>query len=511
MASSSSTTATTPRAEYQHFVPQFLLRNFAHPYKPFNDGPRRRRGPKKNGARMYTGDLVVNHVNLLAEPFSIEETLVKRILGINDMYQDSSQPTAKQQRHIESLFGKLESEASSIFRRIVKSFEKGEPGLWITREERNRIRKFLFLLKYRGSTFHRRFYHVNASDYSCDDQEVLRDYMREKGFERPVDVWFNNIKVIAELNMDVEKKEWMVYLLDHIYPADARWFMSHVEMMYMAICSPSNPSEEFLLTDTSYSIFEGVNTFITNPKTAKSKSSTWINFHEFAPISPKLMIVLRSFIMPVPEEDGDESVREERDFWRRNAVDCCFGHGKKSDLEDLPIRKARNNYTEIINGQVRLINKDWRKSKGDKFCFSFFRIGTEHVNKINSYMLENAHACTSIIFGSRDSFARTLEWYMTAPCHDKKKVVGENADKRLRLLKNLAGLMKSLGSSADPVWDESPKSQPLFSEFEQMQLMNEGMQVIGEALTESLKESQTELKGPYVSLGRIAPRPFPFV
>ncbi|KAK7740414.1 hypothetical protein SLS62_011131 [Diatrype stigma] len=469
---------------------------------PSNNGPRRRRGPKKNGAKMYTGDPVVNHVNLLVEPFRIEETLVKRILGANDMYQDASQPTAKQQRHIESLFGKLESEASPIFRKIVKAFEKGDAGLWITRQERNRIRKFLFLLKYRGSTFHRRFYHVNASDYNCDDQEGLRDYMRDKGFERPVDVWFNNIKVIAELDMDVEQREWMAYLLDHIYPTDATWFVSHVQTMYMAICSPSGPSEEFVLTDNSYNVFEGVNSFITNPKTAKSKSSTWVNFHEFAPISPKLMIVLRSFIMPVPEEDGNEDTKEERDWWRRNAVDCYFGHGRKSDLEDLPIRKPRNNYSEIVNGQVRLINKDWKKSKGDKFCFSFFRIGTEHVNKINSYMLENAHACTSVIFGSRDSFAKTLEWYMTAPCDYMKKVLGETEGQKLRLLKNLGALMNSLGSSADPVWDESPKAQPLLSEFEQMELMNEGMQVVGDMMTDSLKESETKLNPAYLALVR---------
>lgn len=501
MASSSS--STSPRPEYQHFVPQFLLRNFAHPYKPLKNGPQRRRQPKQKGARTYPGDPVVNNVNLLAEPLAIEETLVKRILGINDMYQDTSQPTAKQQRHIESLFGKLESEASPIFRKIVKSFEKGDPGVWITRVERDRIRKFLFLLKYRGSTFHRRFYHVNASDYDCNDQVFLHKYMREKGFERPVDVWFNNIKVIAELDMDVEDK-WISHLFDNIYPRDAAWFLSHVQMMYMAICSPSDPSAEFILTDNSYNVWEGVNSFVPDPKTGGAKSSHWVNFHEFAPISPKLTIVLRNFIMPVSEEDSHEDIKEQRALWRNAAVDSYFGPGVESALKDLPIQKPRNNYSEIVNGRVRLIKDDWRKNRGDKFCFRFFRIGMEHVNKINDYMLDNARFCTTIIFGSKDNFVRSLEWYMTEPCLDGKVIVGEDADQRLKLIKNLAVLMKSLGSTAEPIWNESP--QTVLSEFEKMQLMNEGLEVLCEEMTEKLKDnlgsqSPTEYMHLYTALG----------
>src|ERR1700739_1038556 len=30
--------AGTTSAQYQHFVPQFLLRNYSHPYKPQNNG-----------------------------------------------------------------------------------------------------------------------------------------------------------------------------------------------------------------------------------------------------------------------------------------------------------------------------------------------------------------------------------------------------------------------------------------------------------------------------------------
>lgn len=486
MAASSS----TPRPEYQHFVPQFLLRNFAHPYKPPKNGAKRQKRPKKKDARIYPGDLVVNNVNLTAEPLAIEESPVKRVLGINDMYQDTSQPTEKQQRYIESLFGQLESKASPIFRKIVKSLESGDSGLWLTRDERNRIRKFLFLLKYRGSTFHRRFYFANAADYDQNDREQLRAYMRENGFERPVDVWFNNIKTFAELDMDAEN-EWIRKLIDQVYPGDAAWFINHVQQMYMAICTPADATDEFVLTDNSYNVYEGANTYVHDPASGKAKESSWVNFHEFAPVSPKLIIVLRSFLIPVPEEDANAEVKEERDFWRKMAVDDEFVPGTKSTLADLPITKARNNYSEMVNGRLELTRSDPTKQKDDKFCFRFFKITTDHVNKINNFMFDNARFCTRMIFQTRDSFLKTLEWYMTEPCEYGKRVVGQDKEARLKLLRNLAALMSSMGSSATPVWDESPAFDIPLTDAARMRLMNEAFKEICAKFADSLAEDSS--------------------
>jgi hypothetical protein len=75
------------------------------------------------------------------------------------------------------------------------------------RGERSR-RKFLFLLEYRGSIFHRRYYHDKAACYEADDRELLLEYMSEKGFKQPTDVWFDNPRTILELSMDPEG-EWI--------------------------------------------------------------------------------------------------------------------------------------------------------------------------------------------------------------------------------------------------------------------------------------------------------------
>jgi hypothetical protein len=146
--------AGTTSAQYQHFVPQFLLRNYSHPYKPQNNGRKTpKRSKRKYEKGMFPGDLVVHNLNLSADPPVICETPVKRILGQMDMYRDTSKPSPEQQ-HIEQMFSKLEGQASAVFRKITKSFEQKDKGLWLTRDERDLIRKFLFLLKYRGSGFH---------------------------------------------------------------------------------------------------------------------------------------------------------------------------------------------------------------------------------------------------------------------------------------------------------------------------------------------------------------------
>lgn len=152
--------SNTKMAEYQHFVPQFLLRNFSKQYIPpqTRSGQQSRRGRGKAGW-IHRGEPVVNHVDLTAEDTAVETVPVKRVMGMNNMYEDITRPTEKQRHQIEEIFGKLESQASPIFRRIVKGSEEGSIGLWLTRDERNTLRRFLFLLKYRGYRLHQRFCH----------------------------------------------------------------------------------------------------------------------------------------------------------------------------------------------------------------------------------------------------------------------------------------------------------------------------------------------------------------
>lgn len=458
-----------------------MVRNFAHKY----NGPKQQKGKKKDD-RMYRGELVVNNVNLEADPICIEETKVKRILGIYDMYQDTSAPT-EQQRRIETMFGELESRASVVFRKVTKAFEAKEQGVWVSRDERNLIRKFLFLLKYRSSGFHRRFYHESEDGYNSNDKEKFHAYMRENGFKRPVDVWFQSIKAIIEVDMDPEGN-WARALPKRMYSDDAVWFFAHVQAMYMAICTPSDPEAEFILTDNSYGIFEGPNTFSTD-ETGKTVETGWTSFHEFAPLSPRLMVILRSSLLPNPEEDGSQRIREEREALRKMSVEDWYGTDMKSRLADLPIAKPRNNYSRIVNGRVEFLpGEDSKLRKNDRFCFRFFPVSTEHVNKVNLFLFDNAQRCRNIVFGNKDAFKRTLEWYMTTPVTYGKVVAADGPEQRRKLLQNLAALLKTLGSTKEPVWTEMPL--PTMSEFDRMdRLLHGAMSMFGDIIGTSRNES----------------------
>ncbi|KAK3390131.1 hypothetical protein B0H63DRAFT_519366 [Podospora didyma] len=438
---------------YQHFVPQFLLKNFAHPYKPEGSGTEgsKGKGKRKYEKGMFPKDPVVRNLDLRADPPTICEKPIKRILGQMNMYSDDSKPT-HQQQHVEKMLSKLETQASIVFQKIVKAFERKEDGLWITRDERDLVRKFLFMMKYRGSGFHNRFGHNKAEDYDENDRELMLDYMTKKGFKRPLDVWFHNIKTIIELKMDFEGK-WIEELRHLMFPPDAIWFITHVEFSFMAICTPSKIKDEFILTDNCYGVFEGPNRYVMDKDTGEIGGSGHTPLHEFAPVSPKLMIVLRSSILPNPLEDANEDVRKWRALQKFMALDGVYPDKVKSLLEDLPVAKAHNNYTEIVNGEIRLLTgEDGRRRRDHKFFFRFFPVGTKHVDLINAFLLDNIVPCTSVMFESIESFSRTLESYLTAPCTIGKHVTGDRMEQREADLKTLERISRSLGSQKETVW-----------------------------------------------------------
>jgi hypothetical protein len=40
---------------------------------------------------------------------------------------------------------------------------------------------------------------MNVSDYQGPDKELLAEYMKKRGFERPIEVWPDNMKAMLEI------------------------------------------------------------------------------------------------------------------------------------------------------------------------------------------------------------------------------------------------------------------------------------------------------------------------
>ncbi len=378
-------------------------------------------------------------INIAGEEAEIMETPVAKTFGMMDMYRDLGAST--KQHQVEEQLSVLESRAGEVISMIRKAFEAGKPEVWITRTQRDTLRKFLLTMKYRGSRFHRRYCRDTAVDYDAKDKKKMLRYMKERGIKRPIDVWFDNIKGILDLKMDYGM-EWMEKLKKRIYPDDAKWFINNVQGFYMALVTPNNKEDEFLLTQNAYSIFEGATTEQFNLVTGQMELSAYTEFHLFHPIAPRLLIVLRNLILPAPNDDSDAMIKTKRDMLYKASMAPHHHHEElELSLRDLPISKALNSYSKILDGRVLCINWGGATGATDRFCFRFFSIPEEYVNKINSIMLEESHRIDLIVFNDKITTYKTLEHYLA------HRGEFDTNDDRVRAIKKLKQAAKLLAAT----------------------------------------------------------------
>ena len=92
-----------------------------------------------------------------------------------------------------------------------------------------------------------------------------------------------------------------------------------------------------------------------------------------------------------------------------------------------------------------------------KFCFRFFPIAVEHVNKINGIMLEESYNSSKIVFKFKLGVRKILEYYLSMPCEQNgaysfKTAMDASNGSRFVYLKKLEQAAKQLGSNATVVY-----------------------------------------------------------
>jgi hypothetical protein len=281
-------------------------------------------------------------------------------------------------KDVEQELSKLERQTAEILQKVKKSHENGDPAIWLTRVERNKLRKFLFLMKYRGPGYFNKYIAEDPQAYDAEDKHVLRDYMVDKGFTKPRDVWLHNLRTILQVNMDPEGK-WFSKLRELMFPEDADMFIFHCQSSYMAFCTPAEKLDEFVLTDHCYNVFEGPTTERLCVRNGMYIEDAYLCYHEFGPISSKLIIVLRSNLLPQEREDCDPKIRKSRQR-QHNAALVQFQHPNsiKSLRADLNVTKATKSYSKIVDGKLKVIpGESGPPRTNDKFCFRFWSISTK--------------------------------------------------------------------------------------------------------------------------------------
>ena len=446
MASSSTQEDSQLPSQYHHFVPRFLLRNFAVFKNPGNVKPRTGRGKKSSApapTRLNTLDFVAGTL--------IQED-VARTFGFFDMYRDIN-ASASDPDDLEKRLSRLENDAARIIADIKRAHDSGREAIHIKRPEKDLLRRFLFIMHYRNTTLAGR-YEKSTKEYDANDREIMLSYMQEHGFRTPRDVWFSNIRAFLEIDLSVEWHQWFPELHKRAYPSDARWFFKSMQMSYLAFCTPETGDDEFILTQNSYSVFEGPN----------SPSGAWTDYHVFAPVSPRLLMVTRSCLLPsgIDGEEGEEGRLAMLEQCKSMHYDMPSAD---SCLEDLPIAKARNNYTRMLDGKLVPVPTKIAREK-HVFFFKFFAIKAIHLQKINQIFLEEALGTTKLVYKSSKGLRLALEYYLASEDPGFKQIFrklhadlpdhvprfsGEALDTRreenrlpyLRILENIA---KTLGS-----------------------------------------------------------------
>lgn len=419
-----------PLQQKQHFIPWFLLKRFA----PADQPPAR---PAASQTRARRRDLLLNKVDLESSiltqrPVSTEFTLV-------DMYRDPG--FDENPYHLEEKLSKLETEASEIINRAVTTFAKS-PVLELKRPEVDTLRKFLFLMKYRNRGMFERYNHDDAQHYDADDRPRMLQYMADRGFTKPRDVWFHNLNHMLGLEMDAEKT-WRHTLRAQIYPDDASMFELHLLHSYMSFCQPQNAEEEFLLTENAFCIFEGPSTEHNEVISGKTETSSvvYTEYHNFAPISPRLLIVLRSAVLPIPGDNGEYA-----EIRSQLAAVLRSPHLEPDEagslLEDLPVRPCKKEYDQGV------IDSPASFRKNDRFLFLCFKLSSAHMTTINNIFLEQAYSTSSIIYHSPVALRAAVENYFKDSDPRLKHVVDIPGDRRRAYFGKLEKILRDLGGSA---------------------------------------------------------------
>ena len=445
MAESISQTRPPQSSQYHHFVPRFLLYNFASFKNPGNVVPKTSKKAKNRPPKPQK----LTVLDLKAGVFKSGN--VSETFGIVDMYREFDQADRDQHR-LEKQLSALESAAGELFARVKRMYDAGKKEIQLSRKERDLIRNFLFIMMYRSTTLARRF-EKSREDYDSDDRVDMLTYMDAKGFQNPRDVWFANIRAFLQLDLSKSKDDLHKDTIQQAYPADADWFIKHTQTFFLAFCTPNDPEDEFLLTQNAYSICEGPR----NP-------GKWTDWHRFAPVSPKVMMVLRSNLLSSGgiEEDGDIKRILEGAVRSMHLDPDTAG----SWLEDLPVTRARTNYSQVVDGRLQSVPTQMSKDK-HVFHFPFFPLSHEHVQRINMLCLEEAADTVAIVYKSPATLRTALDFYLTDKTPGFKQVCRElpydpnyahmqlhqdgrlSEDTRLPYLKLLHKFARDLGSTVE--------------------------------------------------------------
>ncbi|KAK5052707.1 hypothetical protein LTR84_002573 [Exophiala bonariae] len=355
-------------SQYQHYVPQFILRKYSDYTKPnYEDYVDKQQFDKALGkAKRRAGVNVLDFKDGFTKG-RLRRSSCNKMFGLPDMYD----------AEIEIALSKLEQRVSTIIDAVENDFVNGKPATLIARPQKDLLRKFIFIMGYRNRNFHERF-EGEKDDYNSNDRAELVAYMHEKGIKTPNHVWLETMRAFIDVDLGQEHECWYEWLTNHAYPADARWFWKNMTTSHLCFCTPESVDEEFMLTQNAYGVFEG-----------PCSHRGWTDWHTFAPINHRLVIVMRNgFLGGIPN--------------------------LPSNLAGVITRIATTSYPTLRFCSDGTSSSSHKFNPEDIFTFKFFHLPSTFVQRINSILIEEAVLTDMILYKSSSALRRALESYLGA-------------------------------------------------------------------------------------------------
>ncbi|KAL2045101.1 hypothetical protein ABVK25_012242 [Lepraria finkii] len=238
--------------QYQHYVPNFILRqfstNYVRPQEPKRenyadeqfivDKKKFEKAKKKENKKAKVN--IVNFKDGFAKG-RIEESRCNNTFGRPVMYNDD----------IEAKLSRLENQASEIIYAIDADFIRGAEETKLSETQKSILLKFFITMFYRNrdtSDMFGRDWH----DLDLDDREPIYDYMVENGISTPRDVWLKTLEAFIDIDLSQPQDVYSGWLIENGFPDHARGFCEQLCDGTFYICTPNDNKDEFVLTQNVY-------------------------------------------------------------------------------------------------------------------------------------------------------------------------------------------------------------------------------------------------------------------
>ncbi|CAG8471144.1 3288_t:CDS:2 [Funneliformis mosseae] len=170
--------------QYHHYIPRFLLRNFAiDNYERIFESNINQQ--KKKSQRKV--ELIQTYVR---EEDQLRVSFISKTYGRTNMYKDINNEDAM---HVEAKLSKLERSVSETIRNIVKTSQM-ENQVVLLRKDLEDLRKFIFIMNYRNS---QRYFQYANDKFDIPTKLMVTTFMQQHNLQRPAEAGENDEFIIT--------------------------------------------------------------------------------------------------------------------------------------------------------------------------------------------------------------------------------------------------------------------------------------------------------------------------